>query len=201
MGGTSLLLYFPVVRRLPVIGLLLLFVTAAGCSEPPQKEIDQAQGAIEAARAAGADRYATAEFTAATSSLDKSRDAVDQRDYRQALNYAIDSRQRAVEASRLAVEGRTRAKHDAEAAYGEAATRANRLQAMLRTAETGGTPARLLKSGQASLRNARTTLQKASATITAGNFEEATGMLTEVRGKLDAAIAEAQKIPPTRRGR
>ena len=32
--------------------------SCAGCSEPPQKEIDRAQGAVDAARAAGAEQYA-----------------------------------------------------------------------------------------------------------------------------------------------
>jgi Domain of unknown function (DUF4398) len=181
------------VRRLFVIGCLLL--AAAGCSEPPQKELDQAQAAIEAARTAGADRYASTEFTAAVSSLDKARAAIDQRDYRQALNYALDSRQRAADATRLAAEGKARAKRDVEAVYGEAATRANQLQTALRTAETGGTPAKALKPGQAALAGARTSLQEASAEITAGNYGEATKRLTEVRGKLDAAITEVQNIP------
>jgi hypothetical protein len=187
------------VRRLLVIGCLLL--AAAGCSEPPQKELDQAQAAIDAARTAGADRYASTEFTAAISSLDKARAAVDQRDYRQALNYALDSRQRATEARRVAAEGRARAKRDVEALYGEAATRANQLQTALRTAQTGGTPAKALQPGQTALAEARTHLQKASAAISAGNYEDATTLLTEVRGKLDAAITEVQNIPrsPARR--
>jgi hypothetical protein len=181
------------VRRLLVIFLLLL---TAGCSEPPQKEIDQAQAAVDAARTAGADRYATADFAAAVSSLDKAREAVEQRDYRQALNYALDSRQRAVDAGRQAADGQARARKAADAAYTEAATRANALQAALRTAEAGKAPAKLLKPGQAALRAARTDLQKASAEISAGNYEDATKVLTEVRGKLDAAIAEVKNIPP-----
>jgi hypothetical protein len=193
-----LLLYFLVVRRLLVIGVLLCLVT--GCSEPPQKEIDQAQVALDAARDAGAGRYASSEYTAAASSLEKARSAVDQRDYRQALNYALDSRQRSAEAARLAAEEKSRAKRDVEALYGEAATRANRLQSALRTAETGGVPAKSLKNPQASLRGARATLQKASAAISAGNYDDAGKWLTEVRGKLDASIVEVQKIPPPAKG-
>ena len=45
-------------RRLLACALLL----CAACSEPPQKEIDRAQGAIDAARAAGADQYAPDDF-------------------------------------------------------------------------------------------------------------------------------------------
>jgi uncharacterized protein DUF4398 len=186
------LLYFPVVRRLPVIVLLLLVI--AGCSGPPQKEIDQARSALATARAAGAERYATAEYTAAASSLDKATAAVDQRDYRQALNYALDSRQRAVEAERQAAEGKARAKSATEALYGTTASAANRLQAALRAAETA-VPARALRPGQASLKDARAHLQKASASITAGNYEEAAKILGDVRGKLDAALVAVQNIP------
>jgi len=184
------------VRRVLVIGSLLLFT--AGCSEPPQKEIDQAQTALDAARAAGADRYASGEYVAAVGSLEKAKAAVDQRDYRQALNYALDSRQRAAEAARLGAEGKVRARRDVEAAYGETASRANRLQGALRTANTAGIPAKALKPSQDALASARATLQKASAAISAGNFAEATDLLTDVRGKLDAAVGDVERIPPPR---
>ena len=179
-------------RRLPVLALLLSLL--AGCSGPPQKEIDQARTALDAARTAGAERYASVEYAAAASSLEKAHASVAQRDYRQALNYALDSRQRAVEAERQAADGRARAKSLTDALYGEVASATNRLQSALRTAETAAPP-RLLRPGQASLKDARAHLQKASAAITAGNFEEATKLLTEVRGKVDAALVSVQNIP------
>jgi hypothetical protein len=182
--------------RLLVIAILLLVIT--GCSEPPQREIDQAQSALDAARAAGAERYASGEFVAASGSLNKAKAAVDQDDYRQALNYALDSRQRANEAARLAADARARAQRDAEAAYGEAATLANRLAAALRTATAARVPAKTLAPHEDVLAGARTSLQKASAAISAGNLDEATRVLTEVREKLDAAIGEIEKIPPPR---
>ena len=67
--------------------------------------MNQAQGAIDAARAAGAERFATAEFAAATDALKRSEDAVAAGDYRQALSHAIDSRERAQNAAKFAVEG------------------------------------------------------------------------------------------------
>jgi hypothetical protein len=182
-----------------VIGSLLLFT--AGCSEPPQKEIDLAQAAVDGARDAGAERYASGEFVSARASLDKAKAAVDQRDYRQALNYALDSRQRAAEASRQAVEGKARAKRDIEARYGEASTRANALATALRNASANGVSPKTLKVPQAVLAAARADLQKASASISAGNYEDASNLLTQVRGKLDAAIAEVEKIPPPRPAR
>ena len=67
--------------------------------EPPDKEMQQAQGAIDAARAAGADQYAHEEFAAAQEALTHANEAVEQRDYRLALNHALDSRERAQNAA------------------------------------------------------------------------------------------------------
>src|SRR5258705_4082176 len=86
--------------RLSACIVAAVLVTA--CGDPPNKEMDQAQGAIDAARAAGADRYATSEYTAATDALKRAQDAVAQRDYRQALNEALDSREHAQNAAREA---------------------------------------------------------------------------------------------------
>jgi hypothetical protein len=183
---------FPV-RRLLIVGGLIL--GAAACSGPPQKEIDQAQTALESARAAGADQYAASEYTEAASSLQKAHDAVDQRDYRQALNYAIDSRQRSQEALRLAPEGKGRARDAAVKEYDRTARRANELQSRLRDAETARIPAKDLQEARAALAAARQSLQEASATITAGNFEVVSKSLTEVRGKLDVAVQQIEKIP------
>src|SRR2546423_13608229 len=74
------------------------------CGDPQNREMDQARGAIAAARAVGADRYATPEFTAATDALKRAQDAVSQRDYRQALNEALDSREHAQNAAREAAD-------------------------------------------------------------------------------------------------
>src|SRR5688572_14820112 len=42
----------------------LLILLVIGCAEPPTREMDQAQGAIDAAKAAGAEKYAADEYTA-----------------------------------------------------------------------------------------------------------------------------------------
>ena len=46
-----------------------LAVTLVACAEPPTREISQAQGALDAARAAGAEAYAKTEFQAADAAL------------------------------------------------------------------------------------------------------------------------------------
>ena len=186
-------------RRLrPRITLLISFLllAAAGCSEPPQKEIDQAQAAIDLAKNADAERFAAEEYTAATTGLAKARAAVEQRDYRQALSYAIDARQRAQSATRQAADEKTRARKAAESLYGEIATRANRLQSLVRAADAGRATSKELREQRATLAEARKTLQEASAAISLGNYGQASKSLTEVRGKLDAASKDLEKIQP-----
>jgi hypothetical protein len=181
-------------RRLTVIALLLLL--AAGCSEPPQTEIDQAQGAIDTARAAGADKYAPDEYSAATSALQKAHESVDQRDFRQALGYALDARERAKDAARQAVDGKARARVAAEAQIADTAARIQQLEARLKAADAARVPARELQDSRGILTQCRSTLQKARATFGAGDYVQVTEMLKGIPEKLDAATRETPVDAP-----
>ena len=92
--------------RSPAIALFAAVLCSSflsvGCATPPTREMDHAQGAIDAARAAGADRYATEQYGAAVKALQNAEAAVGQRDYRLALNYALDGRDRAQRAAKEA---------------------------------------------------------------------------------------------------
>src|SRR5205807_1800572 len=61
--------------------VIVAAVTAAACGDPPDKEIQQAQGAIDAAKAAGADLYARDELADGDSTVQKARAAFDRADY------------------------------------------------------------------------------------------------------------------------
>src|ERR1700687_907238 len=108
--------------RVPLFPVVLTFCAAlfaSACGEPPTREMDQAQGAIDAARAAGADRYATEEYQAAVDALKQAQDAVEQRDYRLALNHALDSRERAQVAAKQAADQQVTLRSGAERRLGE----------------------------------------------------------------------------------
>src|SRR5688572_10687076 len=140
---TPSLLYCRSMRRLAAAIGTLVFLTA--CSEPPQKEIDRAQGAIEAARAAGADQYATESFTAATTAMQQTREAVEQRDYRLALSRAVDANERALEAARQAADGKVQVRSAAEVTIGRALTASRQLTEQIKIAESARIPARDLE--------------------------------------------------------
>jgi hypothetical protein len=193
-------------RRLAV--LLSAFLMCAACSEPPQKEIDHAQGAIDAARAAGAEQYATEAFTEATSALQQAHDAVTQRDYKLALSRALDASERAQEAARNAADGKAAARSHSETAVTGTMAALDHLLARIKTAEAARVAPKDLKTVRTAAARAASALQEARAGIQSGKFTEVSSSLKTVRGEIEAqtravdGIIEARIARPARkRGR
>ncbi len=173
---------------------LLVCAAAVACGEPPTKEMDLARQAIEAARSAQAERYAPAELTAAQTAMDKSTAAVANRDFKLALNHALDSHERAKVASSAA----TAAHRDLRARLDASLTDVTSRLASART--TVGAAARVRSSRRAAARAGRVLdtiekdLQKAGALVNADDLDAAETLLvrvsariTEVLGTLPAA--------------
>jgi hypothetical protein len=182
--------------------VLILALAFSGCSEPPQKELDQAQAAIDAAKSAGADTYAADEYGAAVTALQKSHAAVDQRDYREALNYAIDARQRAGESAKQAGIAKGHTKTAAEKLVTECSTRVSQLDTDIKVAEGARVAPRDLRSPRRTLADAQNALQETRRSMEAGKYAEVASALTEVRRKLDAAIVAVDALrqrPPKHR--
>lgn len=192
-------------RLVPAMLLPLLLLVAA-CSEPPQKEIDRAQGAIDAARAAGAEQYAPQVFAAATSALKQAHDAVAQRDYRLALTRALDAGDRAQDAARGAADGKARARSEAESAINAATGALQRLDARI----NGDRPRMArpdLEAARRTQRRGGIELQKARASLNTGDYLQAKEAVKDVEPRiaaqiqaLDAAAAARPAKPPRRRG-
>jgi hypothetical protein len=185
--------------------LALLFcalILCAACSEPPQKELDRAQGGIDAARAAGADQYAASEIGAATTSLQQAHEAVDQRDYRLALSRAVDATEHAQEAAKQAADGKARARSEAESAIHSATTAIQQLQTKLKTAPAARLSESDLKPARQALADGERAVQKARAALDKGNYLDAK---TAVHGTADAIteqirdLDESSKNRPARR--
>ena len=145
-------------------------VAGAACGDPPDKEIQQAQGAIDAARAAGADQYAPEEFTAAQDALKRSRDAVALRDYRQALNSALDARERAQAAAKESVNSKATARADATKALADAEGALHESRAKLRAAEGARAPVRALSNGRRAIDNGESGVQEARTAFEKGDY-------------------------------
>jgi hypothetical protein len=175
-----------VVRCLALITAIL----SASCAEPPSKEMNQAQGAIDAARAAGADKFASIEFNAAIEALKRSEEAVVARDYRQALNHALDSRERAQNAAKLAVEGRADARGQAERGIAEVATLLSRAQAQLKDPDIARVNPPQLKAPRATIAAAEGMLQEARTALKAEDYPAVAKALNGTAARLQAALTQ-----------
>jgi hypothetical protein len=188
-------------RRLTA--LVFALFACASCSEPPRKEIDRAQGAVETARAAGADRYAPAEFAAATTSLQQANDAVAARDHRLALLRALDAFERALQAARQAADGKARARSEAEVAIARTAGSFNRFEDAIARAAAAKLPAAVLAKARNGAATVESALQEARALMKEERFEEATaalkGMPEQINEEITAVSEPRPARPPRRR--
>ena len=187
--------------RARVASFFLLSLLFAACAAPPSKEMDQAQGAIDAAKAAGADVYAAAEFNAAVDALRRSEQAVNERDYRQALSLAIDSREHAQNAAKLAVSARARARGDVERAIAEASTLLTQARERLREADSSRVPRRVLTQPRAAIDRAAKSLQEARTALNADDYPTAARASDGVAKQIQAALAEIERAIDGQRGR
>jgi hypothetical protein len=154
-----------------VTGLLLVSLTfSVACSDPPTKEMNQAQGAIDAARAAGAEQYAPEEYRAAVAALEKSHEAASQRDYRQALNFALDARERAHDAARAGAEHMAQVRSEAEQTIQTLTLMLQQAKSRVAAAEAAHVPDRTLADIRQDLERAQADLQKARADLAHQNY-------------------------------
>jgi hypothetical protein len=195
-------------RSLPFVLACAALAAAAACAEPPTKEMNQAQGAIDAARAAGAAEYATEEFEAAEATLARSHQAVSERDYRLALNYALDARDRAQTAARTAADEKARMRTEADRALRAADATLERARERLATAvearlpaKTLADPKRIIAEAESSLASAHTAFDKDQYRQAVSGLTDLQVRLTAVTSQIDAAIEARPARRPARRGR
>jgi flagellar hook-basal body complex protein FliE len=171
-----------------VLMTTLLTAIASGCGDdPPSKEIQQAQQAIDTARTAGADRYAADEFSGAQSALTRAQASVAAKDYRQALNDALDARDRAQTAANDAGEKKAATKTAVDRSLHDVALSLVDARAKLRTAEARRS-ARTLIPVRRALGDAETHVQEARTAFDNGEYLDAQALLETTRTKLDESV-------------
>jgi hypothetical protein len=159
--------------------------------------MNQAQGAIDAARSAGADKFATAELTAALDALKRSEEAATAGDYRQALNHALDSRERAQNAAKMAVDGRANARGQAEGAVAELATLLSRANAQLKALDDRRLNGRL-RAPKATVAAAEQKLQDARTALKTEDYPTVTKAINGAAADLQAALKAIDAVASPR---
>jgi hypothetical protein len=187
-------------RVLRVLPLILLL---ASCAAPPSKEMGQAQGAIDSARAAGADDYAQAELSAAIDSLKRADEAVAQRDYRLALNLAIESLSRAQLAAKTAVAARAKARGDAERLVAEADVLLAQARERLNHPDVSRLPGRVVQEQRDAIAATEKSMQDAREALKADDYaraiSSASGVAPRIRAALKALTETSAPRPAKRR--
>jgi hypothetical protein len=185
----------PMLRATLSIAVIAIAATIA-CSEPPNKEMHQAQGAIDAARAAGAEQYAREEFEAARTALSRSEEAVRARDYRLALSHALDASERAQDAAREAANRQAAARSQAERALLSADAAVKRAQTRLAALSTARPKRRDLPDIDHAIDVASQRVQESRAALAKGDYLAAGKALEGVEARLDAVLRGP--TPPAR---
>jgi len=180
-------------RRLACSFLIVL--AAARCSEPPVKERQEAQTAVDGARSAGAATYDSDDLQAAEASLKRYDDAVAQRDYRQALNEALEARERADEATKQT----TAAKAELRAQADKLATQ---LQTLIKAANARlpglGARSAAAERLRSALRTANTALQDSRSRREVEDYRATVDVLTRGVSALQKELPP-QEPPATKR--
>lgn len=175
----------------------LLAGLAVCCSSPPSKEHEQAEAALNAARAADAATYAPDELQAAEAALGKYDQAVAQKDYRQALSDAIDARDRGFDAARQAATQKAAARAELQSAITDVDTLIKTATARLSSSAGPRLAGPAADHLRAAVRTATTALQEARTNLDQQHYHDGAATLAPIADDLRKALAP----PPGRRGR
>lgn len=177
-------------RVATALAFVAVGVSAGACATPPDREIALAEAAITAARDAHVDVIAPAEFAAAAAYLDQSRDAVRVGDYRLALSRALDAREQANIAIRLAEDRRVVIIQDVETALATIQAVRDRMAAGLTRARASTPPRPGLAGIEATIANVDRAVQEARSALANGDPVSARdhldGVLEQLREVVDA---------------
>jgi chromatin segregation and condensation protein Rec8/ScpA/Scc1 (kleisin family) len=178
------------------LAALLLPLALVACGTPPEREYHQAQGAIEAARAAGAAAHAPEELAAAEQALKRYDEAVAQRDYRQALNHALDARERASAAAKKAAADKAASRGAIERTIVVLATQVERGRVTANRAtraqeEAARTLRQVITDTERALQNSRAALERDDLKQAGAVLEGLEPRLAQALAAFDAPAAPA----------
>jgi hypothetical protein len=185
------------------MAVFLAAILCTACGDPPNKEIQQAESAIDAARSAGGDEYAHDELSAAVDAVKRAHDAVGDRDYKLALSDALDSREHAETAAKIAQDQKATERTNAERKLLALSTAVANARTRLGAAENSRVPARTLTAARRNLADVDRHVQEARTALDKGDYAGTTAAVSAATGPLFAATHDLDAIAGAagRRGR
>ena len=187
--------------RATAVGFLAAILFIAACAAPPNREIGDAQQALNLAKAAGAEHYASESYTAAATAYRLANEAVMAGDYRLALNRALESREHAQTATRAADDARSRTRDEVLRTLTTVEGLMVRARTAVEAAERARQSAGVVRDVRQALTLINADVQKASAAIKDEDFLRARTTLTGIQQRIDAAMNALDTARKTQRPR
>ncbi len=183
-----------------VAASLVLALALSACAAPPEAEMNEARQALEASRAAGAERYAPGEYGQAAAAVQRSERFVTEGDYRQALSAALEARELSEAATAAATRGKEAARAAAEHALQQAQASLTAARAFTDAATEKPPrthPERLhVSEVRRAIVSANVSLQKAREAMGREEYGAVSEALEGVPARLSAVLAAKPEPPP-----
>ena len=169
------------------IAALALLVGCGG--EPPTAELNAAKQALDDARAAGAEKFASSEFAAAQSAYDQAQSAVKSeseklfKNFDQARKLIGEAKSKAEAAKSAALAAKSKARSASEALIAEAAAAVEKARTSLENAPSGKGTEGDIEQLRIDLNGADADLGAARSAVAGENFEEADARANSAKQK------------------
>jgi hypothetical protein len=187
--------------------LVMALVMVVACGKPPQAEIDAAKAALEAARAAAADKWAETDYQTAESSLSNAEAEVDAqaqkwfKNYDKAKELMETAKADAERAAAAAVANKETAKNEATAAIADATTALEEAKTALAGAPKGKDTKADLELFKQDLEGLAATLTEAQAAMDGEDYYGAKDKASSVKEKATSISDQIAQAAAKRAGR
>jgi hypothetical protein len=189
--------------------LVAMVGVLAGCSKPPQVEMDAAKAKLDAARAAQADAYAPAEWQAAQDAMNAAEQEITAqnakmaltRNYKQAKTLAMQADEAAARATQAAAEGKERMRGEADALIMQAAGAIESTNALMAKAPRGKESKAELELIAGDITAATASLEEARSAMAGTDYVTAKAKAQAVLDKMTQVSTELQTAIDKRAGR
>jgi DNA repair exonuclease SbcCD ATPase subunit len=173
--------------------LILGFTLAvAGCAKPPQLELDAANAALAAAKAAEADVYAPDTFRSASTAMNEANAKVETKDYEGAKASAIQAKETADRAKSEADTNKQQTRDEAQAVINRVSPGLDDARTSLSSAPSGKGADEDLAQLSADLGQAEANLNDARSNLSSGKFKDALAQARSSESKLSQVQGSVQ---------
>jgi len=189
------------IRALAILLMLSSIVLFHGCGEPPTADLQAAEQALQRARTAGAEKFASSELNTAQSAYAAAKKEVDTeseklfKNFEKSNQLIADAKTKAQGAESAAQGAKSRAKSGAESVISVAATAVSSAKANLDMAPTGKGMEGDVDQLRADLGAAEADLSAARRAVSSEDFDGAkskANSATQKASQVDSGVAMAQ---------